>query len=52
MLISEKPSNQHPGYTRCTVVQDLSIPSLPDLVSQFLINQQSFYLDFGEHGTI
>ena len=25
-------------------------PSLPNLISQFLINQQGFDIDFGEHG--
>ena len=27
-----------------------NIPSLPKLVSQFLISQQAFAVDFGEHG--
>ncbi len=25
-------------------------PSLPSPISRFLINQQGFYVDFGEHG--
>jgi hypothetical protein len=27
-----------------------SIPSLPNLISHFLINQQGFDVDFGEQG--
>jgi hypothetical protein len=26
------------------------VPTLPNLISQILINQQGFYIDFGEHG--
>ncbi len=42
--------NEHLGYARCSIVQFTSTPSLPNLIRQFLINQEGFYVDFGEHG--
>ena len=43
-------SNQHPGYAGGLIINLPLIPSLPHLVSQLLINQQGFDVDFGEHG--
>ncbi len=42
-------SNQHPGYTGGLTVGFACIPRLPDLIRQFLINQQGFDVDFGEY---
>jgi hypothetical protein len=42
-------SNQHPGYTGGFIVGLASIPNLPHLIRQTLINQQGFDVDFGEH---
>ncbi len=30
--------NKHPGYAHYSIIQIIGIPSLPNLVSQFLIN--------------
>ena len=42
--------NQHPDNTGGFIVCLTRIPSLPNLVSQFLINQQGFDVEFDEHG--
>ena len=42
--------NKLPRYTYTIIVNQISIPLLPNLVSQFLINQYSLDVDFGEHG--
>jgi len=39
---------KHPGYAGNLIINFASIPSLPNLISQFLI--KGFYVDFGEHG--
>ena len=45
-----RTSNQHPGYTGDFVVCFAVEPLFPNLISQYLINQQGFDVDFGEHG--
>ena len=44
--VSYKP----PRYADNLIINLPSIPSLPNLISQFIINQQGFDVDFGEHG--
>ena len=46
------PNNEHPGYARCSIIQVIGVPQLPNLISRLLINQQGFYVDFGEHGLL
>ena len=41
---------EHPGYAGNLIINLPPIPSLPNLISQFLINQQGFDVDLGEHG--
>jgi hypothetical protein len=41
---------ERPGYASNLIINLPLIPSLPNLISQFLIDQQSFDVDFGEHG--
>ena len=48
----DRISNKRPGYTGGYIVCFTDIPRLPDLVSQFFINQQGFDVDIGEHGGI
>ena len=40
---------EHPGYAGNLIINLPRIPSLPNLISSFLINQQGFDVDFGEH---
>ena len=40
--------DQHPGYTGGLIVCFVSVPSPPHLVSQFLVTQQGFDVEFGE----
>jgi len=43
-------SKHHPCYT-CNLIINLPLmPGVSNQVSQFLINQQGFYVDFREHG--
>ena len=39
-----------PRQPRRLIINFPLIPSLPYLISQFLINQQGLYVDFCEHG--
>jgi hypothetical protein len=48
--VKRKFNYEYPGYTGGLIVCFASIPSLPNLISQFLINQQGFDVDLGEHG--
>ena len=44
-------SNYRPPHPGRLIPTELpGIPSLPNLISQFLINQQGFDVGFGEHG--
>ena len=43
-------SYKPPRQPSLLIVCFVSIPSLPNLISQFLIHQQSFDVDLGEHG--
>ena len=45
-----KTRNQHPHCASSFIVILSLIPSLPNLVSQILVNQQSLDVDFGERG--
>jgi hypothetical protein len=38
---------EHPGNAGDLIINLRRIPSLPNLISQFLINQKGFYVDFG-----
>ena len=41
---------EHPGYAGNLIINLPFIPNFPNLIHQFLINQQGFDVDFGEHG--
>jgi hypothetical protein len=43
-------NNLPPHQIRRSLVNLPRIPALPHLVSQFVIHQQGFDIDFGEHG--
>ena len=38
------------GFELAQILRKLPTSSLPNLISQLLINQQGFDVDFGEHG--
>ena len=42
-------SNEHPGYRCGPIISVLGIPQPPNLVSQLLVNEQGFDVEFGEH---
>ena len=42
---------KYPSRPRRNFIRNYpSIPQLPDLVGQSLVNEKGFYVDFGEHG--
>jgi hypothetical protein len=44
--------HKSPRQPRYLIIYHTRIPSLPNLISQFLINQQGIDIDFGEHPDI
>lgn len=42
--------DQPAGNERGLIINLPRIPSIPNLISQLLINQQGFYVNVGEHG--
>ena len=51
MLIIDRAyaSDQHPGYTGGFIGHFAVMPQHPNLIGQFIINQQGFDVGFGEH---
>ena len=43
-------SNKQPSYADSFIVGFTTIPRLPNLISQILIKEKGFDVDFGEHG--
>ncbi len=43
-------SSKSPRYADNLIINLPTVPSLQNLISQFLINQQGLDVDFGEHG--